>query len=566
MAAEPAKSWRGLVLAVAAAVVGLALQVDAARRNSATYDEPTYLRVASRWWRTGEQDEITRMGSPLTFWKLQHAPVFLALELTGRGKLVDDAIGRQRDILPMVRIGSLWIWLVALGVTAWWSGRLYGPRAMAFAAWLFALSPNLIAHGALTTMEMPLVASTAGLFALFWRFLETGRRRWFWGAAAVCGLACSCKFTAILYPPILALAWWLDRRIAGGRPGMTLTLQVALGMAGFVIVAALANFAITGFATIPLSPAHRDHPSLVRWFGEPWGRRLAQLYETPLPQDWVGLASQVMHQAGGGASYLFGERRMKGWWYYYFVALAVKTPVTFFALIIARSLLSTRIVDEQRPRHDAIIPLTLACFLAITALGSSRNYGVRYLLPLAPLAIVWVSALAELARWNRLFIPIGLIGAGFATATIHPYELTYFNRIAGGPIGGRRILSDSNLDWGQGLLGLARLQRDEPEFRDLTLYYFGNADPAHYGVFGLRCVITAIGGNQGLPELADLKTRYVAVSASLQWGPWGTPGFFDRLKDVAPIRMTPDTTIAIYRVADLPPPPADRSIRRPIDR
>ena len=38
-------------------------------------------------------------------------------------------------------------------------------------------------------------------------------------------------------------------------------------------------------------------------------------------------------------------------------------------------------------------------------------------------------------------------------ALIHPHELSYFNAAAGGPIGGRRVLSDSNLDWGQGWPG-----------------------------------------------------------------------------------------------------------------
>ena len=58
-------------LAMLAALIGLALLFDTCRSNSATYDEIAYLRVAARWWRTGDQDEITRMGSPLTFWKLQ---------------------------------------------------------------------------------------------------------------------------------------------------------------------------------------------------------------------------------------------------------------------------------------------------------------------------------------------------------------------------------------------------------------------------------------------------------------------------------------------------------------
>ena len=40
-------------------------------------------------------------------------------------------------------------------------------------------------------------------------------------------------------------------------------------------------------------------------------------------------------------------------------------------------------------------PLAIAAFLAIAMFASKRNYGVRYLLPMAPLAIVWISALAE---------------------------------------------------------------------------------------------------------------------------------------------------------------------------
>jgi len=38
----------------------------------------------------------------------------------------------------------------------------------------------------------------------------------------------------------------------------------------------------------------------------------------------------------------------------------------------------------------------------------------------------------------------------------------------------------------------------------------------------------------------------------LRWGPWGPPGFFGALRRVRPVRMTDDTTIAVYRTADLP--------------
>src|SRR5690606_37027765 len=101
------------------------------------------------------------------------------------------------------------------------------------------------------------------------------------------------------------------------------------------------------------------------------------------------------------------------------------------------------------------------------------------------------SRLAEGGRpWRRL-AAVGLVGQAVAVASIHPHELSYFNALAGGTAGGRRVLADSNLDWGQGARALARLQRDAPSYRDLTVYYFGDTDPGHYGVVGRRHVIDA---------------------------------------------------------------------------
>lgn len=549
------------VLVLAAALTGLVLLWGTIQASSATYDEVAYLRVAAGWWRGRGAAEITRMGSPLTFWKLQQVPVLWLVDLLGRGELIDDPIRHQAELLPLVRAGALWLWLGAFGLTAWWARRLYGDRAMALAAWLFVLSPNLIAHGALATMEMPLVACVTGMLVLFRVFLAGGPRRAFWASAAVGGLAFSCKYTAIVFPPILAVVWWLSlwRHGEGGYRGwLGQAHRVVPAMAGYVLVMLLADWAVTGFAMMPLSHSRGDHPSLAGKFGSPLGSIMAWIYETPMPQDVVGFLTQVHHQMSGGASYLLGERRMTGWRHYYFVALAVKLPLAFWLLFAGRVLTARgegRKGAVATPAGDEILLLTIALFLAITAMGSSRNYGLRYLLPLSPLAIVWVSRLAEspslAGGWRPWIVGLGLAGQAIAVASVYPHELTYFNALAGGPLGGRRILSDSNLDWGQGLRGLARLQREKPEFRDLTLYYFGDTEPAWYGVEGTSYVVNAVDDHTNLAPISHARTRYLAVSASLQWGPWGPPGFFRDLGGVTPVRMTDDTTIAIYSQDDL---------------
>lgn len=547
----------------AAALVGLLLLADSARCLSATYDEVAYLRIAANWWRTGRQSEISYMGSPLLFWKLQQLPTLWILDQTGHGGLVDNPVEQQARLLPILRIGALWVWLAALGMTAYWARRVHGPRGMAFAAWLFVLSPNLLAHGALITMELPIVASSIVVAFLFWRFLETRSRRAFAGSAAACGVAFSCKFTAILFPPLLGILWLVSawRRQepdtvgarSAGRAARTIG-RVALGMLLYLVVLLLVDFLVTGGARLPLSArSGQDHPTLqrvaARWpWLESWATRVLEM---PLPEDWVGFAWQSKHQSSGGSSYLLGMRRINGWWYYYLVALAVKVPLGFWLLTLFWGL-------SRRGREVAgPVRFTLgfiALFLGVTAIASTRNYGLRYLLPLSPLAIVTVSGIVEGGGRRPCIALAALILQAVAVVSVHPNELTYFNALAGGRLNGRHILNDSNLDWGQGLKSLARLQHDRPEFQNLTLFYFGDTDPRHYGVAGKCHVIDAGNVHPDLPARLAASTEYVAVSASLQWGPWGPEGYFQALNSKVPVAWTDDTTIAVYRVSDLERP------------
>ena len=600
--------WLGVLLAIA---VGLGLLVDSAWSSSATYDEAAYLRVGSHWWRTGEDSSISRMGSPVLFLKLQQTPTLFVLDRIGRANWIDAPIEHQAELLPRIRVGGLWIWVVGLLAIALWARDLYGPLAMVVAAWLYAMSPNLLGHSSLATMEPPIVAAAAWVFYLFWRFLARGSNVGFWGSAIVCGLAFSCKFTAVVFPFLLGVGWLLDVSWSWWQ-----LRRVIRGMLVYVAVMLIANVCLTGFALLPMSTTRGEgHPSLERKLSPSLARLVARVIETPIPQDWTGFFKQVEHQRSGGSSYLLGVRRQTGWKSYYLIAMAVKLPLACWFLIVLRGLESARgsiirfrsVISERRNssigfggqaflsagivdisdagrqecptsarscRHlekinkesfkagrsmrsdvgrSGMLLGVMLTFLLITSLGSSRNYGIRYLLPIAPVAVVWISGLFELAGWRRILAWLAIGGQIWAVGMIHPGELTYFNELAGGRIGGRRILADSNLDWGQGLKSLARIQAEMPEYRDLTLYYFGDTEPSHYGVAGTCHVVDAIGGRPGLPARLVADTRYLAVSASLQWGPWGPEGYFSRLEGVEPVAFTDDTTIAIYRSSDLKP-------------
>ena len=53
-------------------------------------------------------------------------------------------------------------------------------------------------------------------------------------------------------------------------------------------------------------------------------------------------------------------------------------------------------------------------------------------------------------------VAICLAATAAATAAVTPHYLAYFNTVSGGPAHGSEHLIDSNLDWGQDLVGLKR--------------------------------------------------------------------------------------------------------------
>jgi hypothetical protein len=85
----------------------------------------------------------------------------------------------------------------------------------------------------------------------------------------------------------------------------------------------------------------------------------------------------------------------------------------------------------------------------------------------------------------------------------------------------------------------------------MTLYYFGQGDPADEGVAGRRVTIDAGTVHPGLPDRLGADTEYLAASASLVWGPWGPPAYFDALRAVEPTAWTEDRTIVVYRTDDV---------------
>jgi hypothetical protein len=225
-----------------------------------------------------------------------------------------------------------------------------------------------------------------------------------------------------------------------------------------------------------------------------------------------------------------------------------------------------RTIIKRTWRDDAIF-LVPSFLIFFSLLFSTNNLGYRYLLPLLPLFFVYASgnwsvgqSVDRSSRRRVTMSPVHLVILSLlvwlviGTLRIYPYYLTYFNEIAGGPDRGRYILSDSNIDWGQDLVGLKNYV-DQNHIDRVKLSYFGIAHPTAYQLSteALPPVRTAM-NDQGAWWLhtyypSDPAPGKYAISvANLMGGIWIDPSAYAFFRD-----RQPDTTIGnsiyIYTIA-----------------
>jgi hypothetical protein len=243
-------------------------------------------------------------------------------------------------------------------------------------------------------------------------------------------------------------------------------------------------------AGFPPPPNVADHPwrsVLLARQNRFVGTLLAGL-PVPLPRHYVeGFDEQKLETEGiegqGYPVYLCGELRRTGWWWYYFFALAVKVPLGTW--LISAAALATALWRPDARAHwadELVLLVPVAAVLVVMSFLTDINLGVRYVLPIFPYWFVLVSRVAVWFEPRRLLaasaVLLPLVWNVAACARVHAHHLAYFNELAGGYKGGHRYLLDSNLDWGQDLLELARWLREHRAGVPVGLAYFGNVDPS----------------------------------------------------------------------------------------
>jgi 4-amino-4-deoxy-L-arabinose transferase-like glycosyltransferase len=202
----------------------------------------------------------------------------------------------------------------------------------------------------------------------------------------------------------------------------------------------------------------------------------------PACEFFTGVGNQVHHNwVRGHNNYFLGEvSHFRGWKLYFPVAVLLKWPTMVLLLTLAALALTLR-GKIRWPREFLLLCLFPALFMFF-AIGSNINIGERYVLPVyifivLGLAGVWTAAKTRAAK-IALLAALALNAAdGLRYA---PDYLSHFN-IFVRPAESWRLLTDSSLDWGQGLLALREYQAAHPG-ETLHLAFFGPVEPALYGI------------------------------------------------------------------------------------
>lgn len=453
------------------------------------------------------------------------AQLFLALNVDRYLELLQAA----RLVMP------LWSVLGGLVVFAW-SRRLWGDAGALLSLTLWCLCPNVLAHARLATTDIPAAAAAAAATYLFWRYLGDPTWRRAILAGLVLGVAQLTKFSALLLYGLWPLLW-LAYRLASPDRGMSLRrlpreLAQGLAIVALSVLVIDAGYRFEGVGTpigqfdfasrSPLTREGEDPRWRARPSGNPlidvsWKHRVNRFRGTwlgalpsPLPRHYLlGFDDQKIEADGiplawldatadpdemtGYPVYLDGVLRRTGWRDYYLKTLLYKLPEGTWALLLLALGTALTARGARAPVRDELVLLAppAAIFLAMTFL-TDINIGLRYVLPIFPYLYV---ACGRLGRWSeslpgrarlaaRAAIGLPLAATILSTLAIHPHYLAYFNHASGGPSRGSDHLIDSNLDWGQDLVGLREWLRREAPDEPVGLAYFGQISPTLFALRG----------------------------------------------------------------------------------
>ena len=413
--------------------------------------------------------------------------------------LTHTLFGRWMRDIPARRLASVFEYALTITIGFGFLARRYGPWVGGVMAGSLLLMPRVYGDGHIAATDMPGLFLWAATALAFWKGLhEPHARPWRVAVGVLLGLAFLEKMAAVMVLGPL-VAWlvvghlprtltrrggradWVDgivttaamlvplgiaaleiHRLRGILPGPTeidlFSPGLPKGLPGGLLAIPLLIWAARRF----LGRALRAHPVWgverpaletwtailafappVGWLGNPaWWRetlpRLAHYSMLSTERERVLPAIHILYL---GQIYNFSLPWHNAW-----VLLAVTVPVTILAAATVGLVFALR--DTRRDRIPLYFLAHMITLPTVRMFDTPAHDGVRLFLPtffflaafagwgavgIADAVARVVRAPATLAR--ALMAAIVLVPAGWQLVKVHPFELSYYNELIGGPRG-----------------------------------------------------------------------------------------------------------------------------------
>lgn len=424
-----------------------------------------------------------------------------------------------------------------------WGRRLYGNLGAIIALIIFSFSPTVIAHSRFVTTDMAALFGVLLATYYFLQYLRAPSGKRLFVAGLAFGVALLLKFSTFLLVPfflVLAIIYGLVSNHQKVITAWRLILRtILIFIVGFIIVVWPVYYLHT--LNFPPEKQQQETEYILTSVYQKISPPLALVIKAsdkpllrPLAHYTLGLL-RVLHQNAEPHNVFFlGDVLFYGSRFYFPVVYLLKEPLAWWGLVIITLLYlawqfkkPSRWIDWGKSfAQNHFEELAMILWLAIywfVSIRSSLNIGIRHLLPTYPFAILLVSGqIARIFKKSQIPNPpeveprsrasmlqgrqarygadkpqtnpkfktpvlftVWILIFGFLgwyiyeNIRVFPYYLTYFNQVAGGPSGGYRYVTDSNLDWGQDLIRFSDWVKKN-NIPKIEFDYFGWADQSYY--------------------------------------------------------------------------------------